>query len=69
MLSVTLASAEPDTDASDNSAQGSVRVNTPGGGSAGGGEDEGGGSAGWLLLTLLAGLSTRRALRIRRQAG
>jgi hypothetical protein len=64
---VTLASAEADTDASDNSVQGNVRVNVPGGG--GGSDDEGGGSAGWLLLALLAGLSTRRALWIRRPAG
>ena len=67
---MSLASAEADTDASDNSVQGSVRVNAPGGGGGGGADaEEGGGSAGWLLLTLLAGLSTRRALRIRRPAG
>ncbi|HSG58415.1 MAG TPA: M12 family metallo-peptidase [Woeseiaceae bacterium] len=64
---VALASAEPDTDASDNNVQGSVSVRTAGGG--GGGDDEGGGSAGWLLLTLLAGLSTRRAPQVRRRAG
>jgi uncharacterized repeat protein (TIGR01451 family) len=58
---VTLASAEADTDTADNSAQGSVSVRTSGGG--GDTSDEGGGSAGWLLIAVLAALSARRARR------
>ena len=53
--SVTMASAEADSDPSNNTAQGSVSVRIPGGG--GGGGDDGGGSAGWLFLLTLAGTS------------
>jgi hypothetical protein len=63
---VTLASAEPDADAADNSAQGSVRVRAA---ATTGGGDEGGGSMGWLLLAMLAALSARRALRLSYPAG
>jgi hypothetical protein len=53
---VTLAADETDADRADNSAQGSVRVNSPNGGSN---DDEGGGSFGWLFLLLLAATSMR----------
>ena len=49
---VNLASAEADSDPSNNSVQGSVRVRVPSGGS-----DDGGGSAGWLFLLTLAATS------------
>ena len=52
--SVTVASAEADSDPSNNTAQGTVSVRVPGGG---GDSDEGGGSAGWLFLLALAGTS------------
>ena len=58
--SVTMASAEADSDPSNNTAQGTVRVRVPGGG---GGGDDGGGSVGWLFLLTLAGaaiLAVRR---------
>jgi hypothetical protein len=54
---VTLASLEADADTADNSVEGSVRVNSPGGN--GNSNDEGGGSFGWLFLLLLATTSIR----------
>ena len=62
---VTLASAEVDANAADNSLQGSVSVRAASGG--GNSNDEGGGSISWLLLAILTTLSMRRAVQLRRR--
>jgi hypothetical protein len=55
-FTVEVDSSEADTDETDNTVTGNVRVN-----GAGGGSDEGGGGLGWLLLSALGVLALLRS--------